>query len=202
MRSCTHEQFLADVSEHVLTVKLNAGLYRHLRFQKHTSSVHWFDLVTWPGVLVIRGYMGTWVFSRVEDMFTFFRSGPGESRINPDYWSEKLQAGINNGREHAKVFDSEEFQRRVLEHTDSYGSLEGADLASVTAALRDEVFREDNQHDLYQAAYEFEHRLPGGEIFQFDGCEIPNGMVFAYHFIWCCYAIVWGIEQWDKVQSQ
>lgn len=199
MRSCTHERFLADVAEHTLTVKLNAGLYRHLHFSKRGNCVHWFDLVTWPGALVIRGDMGAWAFSRVEDMFTFFRSDGG--KINPDYWSEKLLAGVNDGREHAKVFDRDEFQKSVLEHLENYCSLEGADLAAVTEAMRDEVFREDNQHDLYRAAYDFKHRLPGGEIFRFDGCEIPGGMVFAYHFIWCCYAIVWGIEQWDKGQN-
>lgn len=194
----TPAMFFADVSDHALTVKLNAGLYRHLHFSKRGTCVHWFDLVTWPGVLVIRGDMGTWVFSRVEDMFTLFRAGKGESKINPDYWAEKLCAGINNGREHAKVFDSEEFQKRVLEHLENYCSLEGQNLAAVTEALRDEVFREDNQHDLYRAAYDFKCGLPDGETFHFDGCEIPSGMVFSFHFLWCCHAIVWGIEQWDN----
>jgi hypothetical protein len=32
-----------------------------------------FDVVTWPGHLSISGDMGCFVFTRVDDMFTFFR---------------------------------------------------------------------------------------------------------------------------------
>jgi len=48
-----------------------------------------------------------------------------------------------------------------------------------------------------EAAAEFSCELPSGKSFEFDPCELPSGMVYRYHFIWCLYAIVWGISQYD-----
>jgi len=71
----TAERFKRDTKDHEMTVLHEDGLYRHLRFRKPAGgySEYWFDLVTWPGVLVIRGDMETFAFSRTEDMLAFFR---------------------------------------------------------------------------------------------------------------------------------
>ena len=70
MREPTEEQFLRDVAQHEMTVLHSDGLYRHVHFQQRSHSWNqWFDLVTWPGNLTIRGDMGTWTFSRVEDKY-------------------------------------------------------------------------------------------------------------------------------------
>jgi hypothetical protein len=88
------ERFAADVRGHKLTVLHEDGLYRHLRFQKPGTHFYWFDLITWPGCLAINGDMEGYTFSRVEDMFTFFRASSGwnSKTINPQYWAEKLRA--------------------------------------------------------------------------------------------------------------
>src|ERR1035438_10338294 len=93
------ESFLADVAEHAMAVMQDNGVYRHLRFRKPGSSNMWFDLITWPGSLVISGDMGTWAFSRVEDMFAFFRS-----------W-DRENANISSTRENAHVPMSPEITR-------------------------------------------------------------------------------------------
>jgi len=87
----TAERFKRDTKDHEMTVLHEDGLYRHLRFRKPAGgySEYWFDLVTWPGVLVIRGDMETFAFSRAEDMLAFFREC---GRVNPGYWGEKLLA--------------------------------------------------------------------------------------------------------------
>ncbi len=74
------------------------------------------------------------------------------------------------------------------------------DMKLIVRTLKEEVLREDNKYDLMIAARDFSCELPDrdGEerrAFRFD--ELPDGMVYAYHFIWCLYAIVWGIQQWD-----
>ena len=90
-----YERFAKDVADHQMTVLMDIGVYRHLMFKKPDRSEHWFEIVTTPGMLVIRGDMETWVFSRIPDMFNFFRGKDGE--INADYWQEKLLAGRSIG---------------------------------------------------------------------------------------------------------
>jgi hypothetical protein len=211
MREPTPEQFLKDVADHKLTTMHDAGLYRHLRLRNPKSGNMWFDLVTWPGFLTISGDMGCWTFSRVEDMLPFFRSTPndfliGKLAINPSYWAEKLQHGQFSGREGAKVWDQGEFQKRVLAMLKEHYEFKGKKLKEITAAIEEDVFRRhdgDGPHMMRNALYEFTYTFvdPKGkkenEKFQFEGMDIPDGMVYSYHFIWCLHAIVWGIQQWD-----
>lgn len=201
IRPLTGDGFLKDVATHKMTVPLDNGLYRHVRFRKAETNWNlWFDLVTWPGMLTIAGDMGTWTFARVEDMFKFFRDK--ELRINPSYWSEKIQTGVYSGREQVQVYDHEEFGRRLIEQLSHYFSLEGDDLEAATQAVKDEILRYDNEWEAKIAARDFTCELPSGEKFEFDACELPSGKDYAYHFLWCLYAIVWGIQQYDAQKGQ
>jgi hypothetical protein len=206
MKRLEAEGFLRDVANHEMTICLDTNLYRHLRFAQPQNSNMWFELMNWPGVLTIHGDMGTWTFSRVQDMFTFFRAD--NLRINAGYWSEKLQHGTYGGSEGAKVWSDDLFKERLREQLTNYYSLEGEDLATVTEALENEVLNQDNKYDLLIAARDFscdlrkDIRIPqlahrDRDRFQFDPCELPDGKEYAYHFIWCLYAIVWGIQQYD-----
>lgn len=216
MREPTEEQFLKDVSDHKMEVALNQGTYRHVRFRstKHGYN-QWFDLVTWPGVLTISGDMGTWTFSRLPDMFEFFRG----QKINPHYWAEKLQHGNYSGRQGGKVWDEDYFKERLLAKLKEVYEFKGKKLKEITEAIEDEVFRhnEGNKYAMLTAAYEFTYVFeadqpkkptsmreqiaqigkPSPKQFQFDGMDLPDGMVYSFHFIWCIYAIVWGIQQYD-----
>ncbi len=227
MREPTQEQFLKDVAKHRMEVAHESDLYRHLRFKSSECGFNqWFDLVTWPGYLTICGDMGTWTFARVRDMLTFFRSGKLE--INASYWAEKLQGGASGGRSAAKVFDQDKFAERLLDQLENYYSLEGDDLERVRTAVREEVLSRhdgDGQHALINAAYEFECLLheadhsdlcrntrygssgcicsAKNEVFRFsEPTEIPDGMEYSFHFIWCLYAIVWGIQQYDSLPKE
>ena len=187
-------QFLADVVNHKITIKLDTKPYRHLIFQKPQNSNMWFDLITWPGYLTICGDMGTWTFARVPDMFTFFRSE--NLRINKDYWAEKLHHGVHGGRDGAKVFDEDLFRKRLVDQLTEHYGLEGDQLRDVSDALRNEVLLQDGKYDLLIAARDFKHGN-----FRFDTCELPDGKEYAYHFVWCLYAIVWGIQQYDSAKA-
>jgi hypothetical protein len=100
-------RFQRDTAGHVMTVLHDDGLYRHLRFRRPDRNEYWFDLITWPGCLTVRGDFGdSYTFSHLTDMFEFFR---GKGDINPHYWSEKL----DSGRSSAQVYSQDAFRQMV-----------------------------------------------------------------------------------------
>jgi hypothetical protein len=198
----TAEKFLVDVANHKMTVRLDNGIYRHIHFGGHPHAWNmWFGIVTWPGYLTICGDMGTWTFARVEDMFSFFRND--KLRINCDYWAEKIQNGQHGGRDETKVFYEDLFKAQLLTQLTNYYDLQGEDLVAVTAALQEDVLRQEGEYDLLIAARDFSCQMPGRAArFHFDTCELPDGKAYSYHFVWCLYAIVWGIQQYDAARAQ
>lgn len=223
---CSEERFLKDVSQHKLTVVHATDNMRRLQFRRgNGDSSYWFDLVTWPGALCISGDMGTYVFRRLPDMFEFFRADAKSQDetlyINPSYWGEKMTAVATNGG--YEEFSEDKFRAAVKERFDSYVSDELADEAdarkeSVTpeeeAAFQEkaqkraelwEAIESDalsyigddrNGARAQQAVNDFEH-----EGFEFlDFWEI-NTNQYTFSFIWCLYAIAWGIEQFDAATA-
>lgn len=189
---CTKETFLQDVANHRMNVLRDDGIYRHLKFRSTKCGWNqWFEIVTWPGTLVLHGDMGSWTFSRVEDMFTFFR---GE-RINQSYWAEKLEACDKNTD--YKEFDPDAFKADVISSLDNW-SLSDVERSEVLEALDEQVFEidSDQEYPAYDALLNFERHGV-----RFDGCDIPSGKRYSYRFVWCLWAIVWGIQQYDKGQQ-
>ena len=189
----TADQFLADVSGHKLTINLERGLYRHLMFRQPTSSNLWFEIVTWPGSLTIHGDMGSWSFSRIEDMFGFFRSR--ELKINASYWSEKIDSESRFGGPSQK-FHPDDFRRRVIESLEGY-ALAADEKEEITRRLDSEVFSGAEDESYIRREL---------ERFKHDGFELSDvweisGTAYTYHFLWCLHAIVWGIQQYDAVHA-
>jgi hypothetical protein len=189
------------ISDHQMEVVKDDGVHRHLKFRRPESITYWFEIVTWPGVLCINGDMGTYVFSRVHDMFEFFRN----EHINPSYWSEKLRAFNKNTG--VKEFDQEQFEERVKEHFEAYWDGGESD-------AKDECWEEiessvlkyfDSEWEAYNAVHEFEFRYnsryqTGTAVFTFKDFFDGGGTEsYTPHFLWCLNAIVWGIKQYDKV---
>ncbi|MBN7389249.1 hypothetical protein I3U52_24390 [Mycobacteroides abscessus subsp. abscessus] len=94
---------------HKMTVLRDDDLYRHVRFAEPGTSIWHFDLVTWPGHLVISGDIGGYHFARLPDMFEFFRKPVGY--INAHYWAEKLCGPIRS-----MSFSADVFKRLVYGH--------------------------------------------------------------------------------------
>lgn len=107
-------RFARETAGHEMKVLHDDGLYRHLRFRNPKGSAYGFDLITWPGVLHIRGDMAnSYTFSRMTDMFQFFRLVPGTDRgINPQYWSQKLDCGPRGVRK----YEQDLFEAQVKEY--------------------------------------------------------------------------------------
>lgn len=193
-------RFLKDVADHQMTVILDSGTHRHLRFKRPDCNIYWFDLVTWPGRLTISGDMGDFVFSRLLDMFQFFRTDRGADgalRINCGYWAEKVTAQCRHGRG-VEQFSADLFRAAVIQHFREHTRHRG-----IVPGLKQEVRRQvldrayDGEYAAYQAVNDFEH-----SGFRFQDFFEHRLQEYTLGFVWCCYAIQWGIRQYDMAKAE
>lgn len=184
------DQLLNAVSEHEMTVLLDEGVYRHLRFKSPKNSFYWFDLITWPGHLVVGGDIQHYMFARVHDMFNFFSGKIGH--INPGYWSEKLLAP----RE-CSTYSVDEFRRQVTEHWEEYRDHHLIDADAIWRDLQEQILDDDwgELSDETMARLRLDRFESHGFRF-YDTWEWDFKTV-DHHFLLSCHAIVWGIAKYD-----
>lgn len=220
----TEESFLKDVEKHKMTVVRDDGVYRHLRFAAtgQYSWNQWFEIVTWPGRLAYHGDMGTYVFSRIEDMFQFFRDGrqDGKLHINTSYWGEKLDAvSRHNGY---KGYNEDIVRDQVKEHVDDwveYNNINKKDARALREELDEEINYADGMHEAYRTINDFSHKIgekaywaqdtkklvrssrPDFNTFQFQDIFEWQWEDYTYHYVWCCYALAWSIKKYDSFKS-
>lgn len=195
---CTEEQFLRDVAEHQLTVIRDDGVHRHLQFRRPGSVCMGFDLITWPGYICFCGDMGTYVFYRLEDMFSLFRSPPGAMDglyINPSYWSEKCESADCRGNG-VREYDPDLFRTVIADYIlDAEEDYPPTMMAELLEAVGEDVlaYAEEGEHEARRCAVNFEWK-----DFEFTDFWERELTTFTFRFIWCCYAIVWGIREYDR----
>jgi hypothetical protein len=199
--SVTDESFLRSVSGHVMTILEEDGVHRRIRFSKPGSTDMHFFLVTWPGYLCYCGDMGTFVFQRLDDMFAFFRSGrqAGKLAINTGYWGEKCVAvdDVDGIREYsADSFRDvvKEWLAEQLEEFDDDG-YKGALTEAVDGDLL--AYADDGEAVARRAADDFEF-IWNDKRFAFTDFWETTLTVKTNRFLWCCYAIAWGIQKYDE----
>lgn len=202
MNQPTEQSFLKDVADHLMTVLRDDGVYRHIRFKQPGTNCMYFDLMTWPGFLCYSGDMGCYVFRRLEDMFEFFRTDrlhqPDRGQtlfINPSYWAEKVEAEERN--EGVKKYSADKFRRKIEEWT-----VEACKEVDVSDAER---LRQEIDECVLCNADEGEQVAMGSAIgFEFEGNSVFQDFweadlkEYTYRFIWCCYALAWGIQRYDQ----
>lgn len=207
MNTITETSFLKQVAGHEMKVHGNNGLYRHVLFKSENNSRYWFEIVTWPGVLVIRGDLGSFMFTRIEDMIDFFNHDnfglPSTKSPNFGYWAEKCVAQDKDG---IREFSLKLFQSNALEAITS--ALESA---FVSGALRKaclEQFQDDvldihfhSEYEAQVAINDFEFDVEGETIQMTDFYEYKN-QDYTYSYTWCCYAIAWACKQIKDFQEQ
>ena len=186
------DRFRGDVARHAMRVLHEDGLYRHVRFSNNPRGYgeYWFDLITWPGSLTIRGdYGDAYTFSRERDMFPFFRSRRGG--INAHYWAQKLDRGTHS----VKTYSEDLFRQLVVEHF--VDSVRWSDAPhGLGKAIRAEILNQDLTDER-----EARDLL---ESFEYEGFEFHDVWEWSFgdwdrSFLWACHAIVWGIGRYDKV---
>ncbi|RAW91264.1 MULTISPECIES: hypothetical protein [unclassified Photorhabdus] len=191
------ERFKKDTKDHSIKILHNEDLYRHLRFSKDGSSAYYFDIVTWPGYLCISGDMGCFTFSRVTDMFHFFRSSDDELSINPYYWSEKLQAGAGHCKKIYQGWSLDKFKDAVSEAfsnwLDNNDDISDDVLEEIQESIEEIISCSYDEYDAISAIRNYDDKH---DIF-IDFCE-NDLMEYQFYYIWCCYAIAWGISKFDE----
>lgn len=191
------ERFLKDIVDHEMTVIQDDGVNRHIRFRRPGTICYGFDLVTWPGLLCYTGDMGTYVFSRIKDMFEFFRKEKLFT-ISTGYWAEKVIASDRGG---IRKFSEEMFVSVVEEWFNSNcEDLPKEEFEALRERLKDEVLSMayENEHEAMIAAMHFEHE---GQLVLQDFWE-TNVKEYTHSFLWCCHAIQWGISIYDKERKE
>lgn len=231
MSILTQEQFLRDVAAHAMKIVREDDVYRHIRFQRPGTMCMHFDLVTWPGYLCYTGDMGTYVFTRVRDMFSFFRRSEKENLFGIDlhYWAEKIEAGDRRGRGNGvKEFSKAKFDANVREWVEDFIKSdtdqpdEDADAgeralhACAVKDLREAVEREvigadDNDIRSFDAAQDFSFGAEDSEAwnahfgaertFEFTDFWEVDHDEYTHRFQWCCFALAWAIKQFDDAKA-
>lgn len=222
-RQPTEEIFLSDVSKHKMTVLLDNGVYRHLRFSSESFNQQ-FDIVTYPWHLVFSGDMGCYVFSRLEDMFEFFRTRPKENEglyINTGYWGEKLEAVARHTGYHK--YNPDLARANVKKRVDEWiaeSELSEEDATTLREELEEEINYDDGMHEAYRTIDKFYHKVgedaylaldlrsrvktdpPDFKTFYFQDIHEWTWEDYTYHYVWCCYAIAWAIRKYDEIKEK
>lgn len=205
------ERFARDAEGHELHILQDDGLYRHLKVTRTRGSFAWFELITWPGKLAFVGNGCSFVFSRLDDMFQFFRS-PGGFCINPSYWSEKLVNGQDAAESYSSKLFHEQANEALAEAEERY--------PGVTAAWKthlDEMYDvefEENARDAIRDFSFLPEPPPRPERRDFVPEPVARREPFRFvdtwewdlkdydgWFLWACHAIVWAIGQYDEAKK-
>ena len=169
MTQPTLEQFLNDVKNHELTIHQNNGVYRHLTFATPNDCDKYFNITTFPNYLVITGDMGALVFSRLHDMFNFFRSD--DLKINPDYWAEKIQSTSWDARiESYSEFDTDEVKENAKIYLNEYiqdNNLSEDDKEDLLEEFKSEILYSEDEYEIVEAIRNFSFK-----DFKFDEVSI------------------------------
>lgn len=188
------DTFLRDVADHKMTGHVIDGVYRHITFGRPGSSVYRFHITTWPGYLCISGDMGCFVFSRLTDIFEFFR----DKWINPCYWAEKIQATNKHGG-HLK-FSDDRLKQAVADDFEQWDFESDEQKAAAWKEIDDEwdgLFYNacgGDHHHAVREVMDWKCPVTGQRFVDFYEHDLQD---YTYHYIWCCRAILWGIQQFD-----
>lgn len=196
--------FLRDVAHHQMTVLRDDGVYRHVRFSVPGSPHMRFDLITWPWHLCYTGDMGTYVFVRLEDMFEFFRTRPSDTgglHINPGYWAEKCCAADRDG---IKEYSADRFRAVIADQIEEWGTEH--EWGEMPEELREEIddvlsSADEGEYAAREAVRDFSYDDDVYGKFEFSDFWETSLSEYTFRFIWCCYALSWGIRTYDAAST-
>lgn len=195
-RNETHvcERIANDLKDHVITLRHEAGMYRHWRCQKPGTWNMGFDIVTWPGSLCFTGDMGDYLFQRTEDMVAFM-AGACKSY---SYAAEKCVAHDGRLKEWCEERFKEALAERIKDAEEDGGKFwiyRGGrrielSVTEAIAEIQDAYSNYESKDDAMKAMYE-------------SGLwdELPNCEVYSFHFLWCLHAIKWFCEKLEAAST-
>jgi hypothetical protein len=186
----TAKMFAVNTSGHQLEILRDDGLYRHIRMVRPDTWMYRYELITWPGHLAVGGDMDYYVFSRVEDMFTFFRG----QNVNPSYWAEKVKDG---GRDRTRKHSEDAFKARVM---DELKHMPVPNLSPEQREARAELLERMADGDAHWPEGAREMLTDAERAGLFSDTWEWNFGDWDFHFVYCLHAIVAGIKAYDEAK--
>lgn len=202
-RSAIREKFNADVEHHELSILHDEGLYRHLEFCQPSTSNCSFQLLTAPGMLCVSQGRGTYLFSRLEDMFRFFDSPAG--KINPFYWSEKVVA--QDVHYPIRMYSEARFKQVVWQDfEDRKYSFDPPDQERLRAYLTENILQDQDiyceigaRRALRGVRFSVSRPHQATAVFDYSESRDWDFKDYSPSFLWSLEAIVWGIDRYREV---
>ncbi|WP_433860166.1 hypothetical protein [Streptomyces kronopolitis] len=189
------ERFAVEAEGAAMTVLKGDGVYRHVRWDFPTASWSWCEIVTWPHVLVLRGGLGSWMFTDTEDVTELFRPTSTSERINPLYWEGKLAPGSGTARVYSPERAVAHIRQTVADLSEAFpglasdvdsdllGGRPACDLSS-EGGLRAAIAAFEEMHG---CSYEGLH-------FDVESWDLKR---FDPWFLLACVVLPWAVEQLD-----
>lgn len=197
-RTEAEQAFHQDTADHRLRILRDDGLYRHLRCSRPDSWFDGFNVVTWPGYLVIGGDRESYVFACEDDMFAFLERCFSQGSIDFNYWASKLLGP--GGSRTARRYSAPLFVQKVRHWRDSVAeSMDGAAERAQFRAAVDEDILGGEYEDETQALMLLRDFSFGDGVPDYHEWTITE---FDFHFIWACCAIRWAIGKYRAATAE
>lgn len=197
------KDFLEETKNHKIHVLHDEGLYRHLSVNVGGQSLYGLDIVTYPNHLAVSGDISDGlIFSRVPDMFEFFRRKNGlRAEIDYRYWAEKLTSGPASVKEYVRSKFEGEINSEIEWFID-YEHLTSEEADDLREDVENHVMLDDYGPDAnYLAALEYKYYRPGRyNMYRgiFENISPEKWYDYNYRFYLNCMAIRAAIHSYDN----
>ncbi|WP_299830740.1 hypothetical protein [uncultured Roseobacter sp.] len=193
-------RFKSAVRNHKMTIEQDDGVFRCINFSAPDTSIYQFRLTTWPGHLAISGDLDDFIFTRLRDMFDFFRfAGPDYTRTdypNYDYWAEKTQAVSKHGAltSFCENLYVKAIRRDMSQHVSGM-ALSDARECVIDARIDDLFYPPHDTREAISRAQDWRCPITGNHPFgEFWDHRLED---YSFGFKFACHAVQWGIKQYD-----
>lgn len=214
------ERFLKDVEGFEMIINCDNGVNRSILFKHPEKIYNNFTLTTWHGCLCIEGDMGAYVFERVHDMFEFFKidrsdfnySKSKKLNINPAYWAEKVIAEDKQNK--VEKYSYKKFEAYLEECFKDFCSGNEEEISKEDESTYLENIKEDFSEDLSEE--EIRKMVSDKSWLRYDCGQVEEDFAeyigqdfwevdlndYTEHYLWCLYAIVWGIQKYEEYKER
>lgn len=210
----TEARFASESQGGAMTVLRDDGAYRHLRFDLPKATWKWFELVTWPGMLVVHGGLGCWTFHRDGvDMMATARPAHDTVRVNPYFWEQRFTPG---SQQTAKTYSPGRalalLREAVAENEEIFPGLAPAAAEWIFSVASGELQSESGLRDLLHRFHtRYEETTYVQELVDnlTDGKRLTSPFRFPIEewdlhvydpwFLLTCAALPWAAEQYDAM---
>jgi hypothetical protein len=198
VEALSHDDFMASMSLHKMTVLRDDELYKHIRFAAPNEFENAFEVMSFPYHVLITGDMGCYTFSREKDMFEWFVKGHCAPIKRPEIevsrWFAKMVS------KDAAISAKHYYLPAVIESIEEAKSnyTEGRGDCSLEVEQFNELleWKEYGAEKLLDEMQEF--YLDSISVSPFQDLERDCYEVYSTHFVWCCYALNYGIGTYRK----